>query len=123
MQVNPVSNEGGDGADHQEKSESGQQDARAVAARELQANEGGNQEKKALSVADGDVVQQGLGGHHPLCRKKEECGVNEADHDGDLKEIEKDLGLHADAPIGFRQEEHHQDRSAIETVQQAPRRS
>ena len=42
--------------------------------------------------------------------------------DRDLKEIEKDLGLHTCAPIGLRKEEHHQDGGAIEAVEQAPSR-
>jgi len=38
-----------------------------------------------------------IGGQHPLRGKKEEGGVNQADDDGDLEEIEKDLELHAGA--------------------------
>src|SRR5208337_4008031 len=41
--------------------------------------------------------------------------------DCDLEEIEKDLGLQPGTPIG-RQEKHHQDRSAIEAIEQVPSR-
>ena len=71
-----------------------------------------------MHIAEADIVQERIGGQHPLRGKKEEGGVDEADDDGDLKEIEKDLGLHAGAPMRLRKEEHHQDGSAVEGIEQ-----
>ena len=85
----------------------------------MQAYEGCDQEEQALRVADAEVPQERIGRRHPLRREKEEGGVDEGYDDCDLEEIEKDLGLHPGAPIG-RQEKHHQDRSAIEAVEQVP---
>ena len=71
-----------------------------------------------MCVADADIVGEGIGGQHLADGEKEEGGVDEADDDCDLKEIEKYLELHACAAMGLRKEEHHQDGGAIEAIEQ-----
>ena len=89
-------------------------------ASELQAHQGRDQQEQALRIADADIVQQRLGGHHACAGKKEESRVDEGNHDRNLKEIEKYLRFYPGAPVGFGEEEHHQDGSAVEAIEQAP---
>jgi len=67
----------------------------------VQAHYGCDQEEQALRVADVEIVQERIGGQHPLDREKKERGVDEGNDDRDLKEVEKDLGLYTDPPIRF----------------------
>ena len=75
-----------------------------------------------MRIADAQIVQERIGGQHLRRRRKEECGVDEGDHDCDLKEIEKDLELKAGMSIGVRKEKHHQNRCTIETIEEPPYR-
>lgn len=63
-------------------------------------------------------MPEGLGGQHTLHGEKKEGGVDECDHDCDLEEIEKNLRLDSLTPVGVGEEEHHQNRSAVEAIEQ-----
>src|SRR6266403_311539 len=67
-------------------------------------------------------MQERIGGQHPLRREKEKGGVDEADDNCNLKKIEKDLELYTCASVVLRKKEHHQDRGAVQAVEQAPGR-
>ena len=75
-----------------------------------------------MRVADAEVVEERIGGQHALRRREEKGGVDEADDDGDLKKVEKDLELHAGAAVVAGEEEHHEDGGAVEAVEEAPGR-
>ncbi len=86
----------------------------------MQAHHDGNQKKQALRIADGDVVQKRIRRQHVSRRQKEKGGVDKADDDRDLNQGQNDLGLDLGAVVVFGKEQHHQDRSAVEAVKQAP---
>ena len=73
-------------------------------------------------ITDCKVAHQRVPSHHPLQGQIEESGVAEAYDNRDLKLIEKNLGSLSTAVIRAGQEEHHRNRSAVETEKHPPSR-
>jgi hypothetical protein len=85
----------------------------------LQTRQGCDEQKQALQIADTNVAEERIGGQHAPRGKKDNGGVDKTDHDCNLEEIENNRRLDRRGFIGLREEKHHQDRRAIEAVEQA----